>query len=240
MADSRATTVRSDRPAYRPGLRGPARRWTAARPLDDLAVPGRRAAGAFSLRARTAHPTGVEARARSSGELEGGEALLFSSGMGAATAVVLDARSARATHRARRRTRTTAPACSSASSSAGGSGTSLFDQTGPPPAGADLVWVEAPVEPAPDDARLRGRGGAPRAGRLRRDRRDAGSPPPARAGLRPRPALARRSTSPATTTCCSARWSCEAAEHADRLRELRTRTGIVAAPDAAWLLAARA
>ena len=29
---------------------------------------------------------------------------------------------------------------------------------------------------------------------------------------------------------------CKRAEHAARLRELRTRTGIVAAPDAAWLL----
>ena len=29
---------------------------------------------------------------------------------------------------------------------------------------------------------------------------------------------------------------CKSAEHAARLHELRTRTGIVAAPDAAWLL----
>ena len=38
--------------------------------------------------ARNAHPVGVEVE-RELGELEGGEALLFSSGMGAATAVVL-------------------------------------------------------------------------------------------------------------------------------------------------------
>ena len=52
------------------------------------------------------------------------------------------------------------------------------------------------VEPAADDARLRGRRRAPGARRLRRDRRDTAAPAPARARLRPRPPLARRSTSP--------------------------------------------
>ena len=96
--------------------------------------------------ARNAHPVGVEAE-RQLGRARGrrGAALLVRDGRD-------DGGRARAApagrdDRARRATRTTGRACCSTSSSAGGSRHVLFDQTGPPPAGADLVWIEAPSNP---------------------------------------------------------------------------------------------
>ena len=95
--------------------------------------------------ARNAHPVGVEAE-RQLGELDGGEALLFSSGMGATTALVLGLLSPGST-------------VALAQDAYYGTGVLLtelerwglrhvlYDQTGPPPAGADLVWIEAPSNP---------------------------------------------------------------------------------------------
>jgi cystathionine gamma-synthase len=102
-------------------------------------VPGR-----FSY-ARADHPTGVEAEA-ALGALDGGHALLYPSGMGAVTTVVLTmlrpggtvalAQGAYYGHRqlldhlAAWEVRVVE-----------------FDQTGPPPPGADLVLLEAPANP---------------------------------------------------------------------------------------------
>jgi len=95
---------------------------------------------------REAHPTGAEAE-RKLGELEGGRALLFSSGMAAATSILLALMQ---------------PGQTVALAEGGyfgmeilmrdvlgpwGLKTLLFDQTGPPPDEADLVWVEAPSNP---------------------------------------------------------------------------------------------
>jgi cystathionine gamma-synthase len=94
---------------------------------------------------RYAHPTGVAAE-RALGELEGGEALLFPSGSGAITALVLALME---------------PGQTIALAKGGYYGTALlfealerwgirsveFDQTGAPPDGADLVWLEAPSNP---------------------------------------------------------------------------------------------
>ncbi len=94
---------------------------------------------------RYAHPTGVAAE-RALGELEGGEALLFPSGSGAITALVLALLE---------------PGQTIALAEGGYYGTALlfaelerwgvrhleFDQTGPPPDGVDLVWLEAPSNP---------------------------------------------------------------------------------------------
>jgi cystathionine gamma-synthase len=91
------------------------------------------------------HPTGVEAE-KALGALDGGQALLFSSGAAAVTAAVLGLLEAGKTV---------------AVAEGGYFGTSVlfrrlerwglgcveFDQTGPPPEGADLVWVEAPSNP---------------------------------------------------------------------------------------------
>jgi cystathionine gamma-synthase len=103
--------------------------------------------GEFSY-SREAHPTGVEAE-RELAELEGapeGQALLFASGMAAATALVLALLE---------------PGQTVALAAGGYYGTGVmmrdlarwgvryveFDQTGPPPAGVDLVWLEAPANP---------------------------------------------------------------------------------------------
>lgn len=108
------------------------------RPYDERGEPG-----PFYY-ARYAHPTGAAAEARL-GALEGGDALLYSSGMGAETAVLLTfAR----------------PGATVALAEGAYWGTSglmrdlarwglelvEFDQTKPPPP-ADIVWVEAPANP---------------------------------------------------------------------------------------------
>jgi cystathionine gamma-synthase len=94
---------------------------------------------------RYAHPTVTEAEARL-GELDGGSAVLFPSGTGAATALALSLLQ---------------PGDTIALAEGCYFGTGLafqalagwglryveFDQTGPPPDGAQLVWVEAPSNP---------------------------------------------------------------------------------------------
>src|SRR5438067_3347165 len=91
------------------------------------------------------HPAGVEAE-RALGGLEGGEALLFASGTAASTAAVLAL---------------LAPGKTIALAEGCYYGTSVlfrdlepwgvrfveFDQTGPPPEEADLIWLEAPSNP---------------------------------------------------------------------------------------------
>src|SRR5712691_10793586 len=94
---------------------------------------------------RYGHPVGAEAE-RQLGELDGGHALLFASGSGAATALVLTFLSSGAT-------------IALAEGAYFGTGVLFrelerwglqvveFDQTGTPPDGVDLVWVEAPSNP---------------------------------------------------------------------------------------------
>jgi cystathionine gamma-synthase len=108
-------------------------------PYDERGEPGR------FFYSRYAHPTGAAAEERL-GALEDGDALLYSSGMGAATTIILAfAR----------------PGARIALAEGSYYGTSLlirdltrwgielveYDQTGTPPA-ADIVWVEAPANPA--------------------------------------------------------------------------------------------
>jgi cystathionine gamma-synthase len=188
--------------------------------------------GAFSY-SRFSSPTLAEAERRL-GELDGGEAVLFASGTAAGTAVVLALLEPG-------RTVALAEGCYY------GTGVMLdelsrwgvrrveFDQRGVPPAGADLVWVEAPSNPfltMPDfDA----------------------------AATHPAPVLCDSTAStplnlrPLEVGCDFALHSatkflaghddalvgavvCRDTDAAKRLREFRTRTGSVAAPDVAWLL----
>ncbi len=100
--------------------------------------------GVFSY-ARFSSPTVAEAE-RALGELDGGEALLFASGAAASAAVVLALLS---------------PGQTVALAEGAYYGTGVlfaelerwgvrhveFDQTGPPPVEADLVWIEAPSNP---------------------------------------------------------------------------------------------
>ena len=100
--------------------------------------------GAFTY-ARFSSPTIAEAERRL-GALDGGQALLFSSGAAACTSVVLSLLSPG-------KTVALAQGCYY------GTGVMLeelarwgvrsveFDQTGPPPEGVDLVWLEAPTNP---------------------------------------------------------------------------------------------
>jgi cystathionine gamma-synthase len=107
-------------------------------PYDEHGEPGE------FFYSRYAHPTGAAAEARL-GELEGGDALLYASGMGAVTAILLTfAR----------------PGTTVALAQGAYFGTSVliadlepwgvmlveYDQTGPPPE-ADIVWVESPANP---------------------------------------------------------------------------------------------
>ena len=187
--------------------------------------------------ARNAHPVGVEAE-RQLGELDGGEALLFRRGWARrprscwrcsrpGSTIALAQRRVlrdwRPPHRAR---------------ALGRSEHVLFDQTGHRlPACRACVWIEAPSNPLHDDARLRGRRSSPRPRRLRRDRGDADPP-------RARSSTAAISSSTRATKYLAGhhdvllgRGRVRSAEaRRARLHELRTRTGIVAAPDAAWLL----
>jgi cystathionine gamma-synthase len=94
---------------------------------------------------RYAHPTGVAAE-QALGELDGGLALLFPSGAGATTALALSllqpgstvALAAGAYYGTGRLLASLEP---------WGVNVVEFDQTGPPPDGADLVWLEAPSNP---------------------------------------------------------------------------------------------
>ncbi len=151
---------------------------------------------------RYAHPNGAEAEARL-GEREGGQALLFASGMAAETAVVLTfAR----------------PGSLIALAKGAYFGTSVlfgslaewglrfveYDQTGPPPAEADIVWVESPANPVltvPDWDAVRAHDGLDR---VRLDGRDAGLPPRARRRAQMSSSTRRRSSSPEATMLSAA------------------------------------
>ena len=108
-------------------------------PYDERGEPG------DFFYARYGHPTVAEAEARL-GELDGGAAVLFPSGTGAATSLALA---------------TLRPGETIALAEGAYFGTSRlfetlslwdlrhveFDQTGSPPVGAQLVWLEAPSNP---------------------------------------------------------------------------------------------
>ncbi len=183
--------------------------------------------------ARSAHPTGTEAE-RVLGELEGGTALLFASGTAASTAVAL------ALLEPGQTVALAEDAYYGTSATFGelerwGLRHVLFDQSGPPPPDADLVWVEAPSNPL-----------------LTMPNFDA-------AAAHPAPALCDATAAtpihlrPLEHGCDLVLHSatkylaghhdvlagavvCRRSDDAVRLRDFRTRTGSVASPDAAWLL----
>jgi cystathionine gamma-synthase len=183
--------------------------------------------------ARFSGPT-IAAAEQRLGELDGGEALLFASGAAACTAVLLALLE---------------PGRTVALAEGAYYGTGvlleelgrwgvehvLFDQTAPPPDGADLVWLEAPSNPfltMPDF--------------------DAAAAHPARV-VCDSTAATPMHVRPLERGCDIALHSatkflaghddalvgaivCRDAATAVRIRELRSHTGAVAAPDVAWLL----
>jgi cystathionine gamma-synthase len=182
---------------------------------------------------REGHPSGAEAE-RALGELEGGHALLFPSGAGATTALLLTLLE---------------PGKSIAVADDAYYGTAVlirtlerwgirlveFDQTRPPPEGADLVWVEAPSNPLlsmPDFAAAYAHPASTVV--------DSTASTPIY--LRPLEEGADFVLHSATKylgghhDILLGAVVCKERDSYERLLELRSRTGIVAAPDAAWLL----
>ena len=186
---------------------------------------------------RYSHPTGVAAE-RALGELDGGRALLFPSGAGATTAVVLALLE---------------PGQTIAVADDAYYGTSVllrelgrwgvrfveFDQTGLPPDGVALVWAEAPSNPLlsfPDLGAVAAAAHAAGARFLV----DATAATPAL--LRPLEHGADLVLHSATkylgghSDVLLGAVVCRSEEDAERLLAFRGRSGIVAAPDPAWLL----
>ena len=183
--------------------------------------------------ARYDHPTAAEAE-RELGALDGGTALLFPSGAGATTALVLAL---------------LRPGQTVAIAQDAYYGTSVlfrelerwglrfveFDQTGAPPAEADLVWVEAPSNPLLTMPDLEAAVAHPAPVVV-----DATAATPVH--LRPLEHGADLVLHSATKYLAGHHDALLGAvvarrdEDTARLREFRGRTGIVAGPDAAWLL----
>jgi cystathionine gamma-synthase len=182
---------------------------------------------------RYAHPTGVEAE-RELGRLDGGHALLFPSGAGATTAFVLAF---------------LAPGDTLALAEGAYFGTGVtfkelerwglrvveFDQTGPPPEGVDLIWLEAPSNPFLTMPDLEAAVAHPA-----RVLVDATAATPVH--LRPLEQGADFVLHSATKYLAGHDDAqlgvvvCKREQDAARLHELRTRTGIIAAPDPCYLL----
>ncbi len=183
--------------------------------------------------ARFSSPTVDEAE-RALGDLDGGEALLFASGSAAIASLVLGVLS---------------PGKTVALAEGAYYGTGVlfrelgrwnlhhveFDQHGAPPDDADLVWLEAPSNPfltMPDFAAARAPG-APVAC-------DATAATPLQ--LRPLEHGCDFVVHSATKflaghdDALAGAVVCRRPEDAERLREFRSRTGPVAAPDVAWLV----
>jgi len=183
--------------------------------------------------ARYGSPTVAEAEARL-GALEGGTALLFPSGTGAVTALVLSQLE---------------PADTIALAEGAYFGTAVtlrtlarwglrhveFDQTGPPPDGVALVWLEAPSNPFLTMPDIRAAAAHPAPVVV-----DSTVATPVQ--LRPLEHGADFVLHSATKylgghdDALLGAVVCRDPDTAEALREFRGRTGIVAAPDPAWLL----
>jgi cystathionine gamma-synthase len=182
---------------------------------------------------RYGNPTEAAAEA-ALGELEGGEALLFASGTGAATAVVLAF---------------LAPGSTIALAEGAYYGTSVlfrslepwglrlveFDQRGAPPEGVDLVWLEAPSNPFLTMPDLEA--AAAHAAPVLVD--STASTPvylqPLRRGADYVLHAATKYLAGHHDALLGA-VVCRDADAAGRLRETRGRTGINASPETAWLM----
>jgi cystathionine gamma-synthase len=182
---------------------------------------------------RYGHPAGVEAEA-ALGALEGGHALLFPSGSAATTSLVLTLLEPGKT-------------VALADGAYYGTGVLMrvlaqwglrvveFDQTGAPPEGADLVWIEAPSNPLLTMPDFEAAAAHPAPVVC-----DATAATPVY--LRPLERGADFVLHSATKflgghhDVLLGAAVCKRESDYERLKEFRTRSGIVAAPDVAWLL----
>ena len=203
-------------------------------PLDRSTIwPYRDAEPGEFFYQRYGSPT-VAAAEASLGELEGGHALLFPSGAGATTALVLSLLEAG------RRVAVAQDAYYGTIGTLAALGRwglehILFDQTGPPPDGVDLVWVESPSNPLLTLPDLDAAVAHPAPVVV-----DATASTPVY--LKPLERGADFSLHSATKflgghhDVLLGAVVCRREEEAEQLRTLRGRLGIVAAPDPAWLL----
>jgi cystathionine gamma-synthase len=203
-------------------------------PLDRSTIwPYRDAEPGEFFYQRYGSPT-VAAAEAALGELEGGHALLFPSGAGATTALVLTVLAAG------RRVAIAQDAYYGTIGTLDALGRwglehVLFDQTGPPPDGTDLVWVESPSNPLLTLPDLEAAVAHPAPVVV-----DATASTPVY--LKPLERGADFSLHSATKflgghhDVLLGAVVCRREEDAERLRALRGRLGVVAAPDPAWLL----
>ena len=196
-------------------------------PYDERGEPGE------FYYSRYGNPTVAEAERRL-GELDGGTALLYPSGSGATTALALALLKPGDT-------------IALAAGCYFGTGVTFqtlerwglryveFDQTGPPPADVQLVWLEAPSNPFLTMPDLEAAAAHPAPVVV-----DSTAATPVH--LRPLEHGADFALHSATKYLAGhddvllGAVVCRAQEAADELRAFRTRTGIVAAADPAWLL----
>jgi cystathionine gamma-synthase len=196
-------------------------------PYDERGEPGE-----FYYQ-RYGHPAGAAVE-RALGELDGGHALVFPSGAGATTALVLALLEPGATialadgayFGTGRLFETVAP---------WGLKAVEFDQTGPPPDDVQLVWLEAPSNPFLTMPDIEAAAAHPAPVVV-----DATAATPIH--LRPLEQGADFVLHSATKylgghdDVLLGAVVCKREDDATRLRDFRTRTGIVAAPDPCWLL----
>jgi cystathionine gamma-synthase len=182
---------------------------------------------------RYAHPAGAEAE-RALGELEGGHALLFPSGSGATTALLLTFLETGRTVAIAKDAYYGTPTLMSALER-WGLRMVEFDQTGPPPEGVDLVWLESPSNPLLTLPDLEAAAAHPAPVVV-----DSTASTPVY--LRPLEQGADFVLHSATKflgghhDVLLGAVVCKSKDDYERLLQFRSRSGIVAAPDAAWLL----
>jgi cystathionine gamma-synthase len=206
----------------------------AVEPLDRSTIwPYREGEPGELYYQRYAHPNGLAAE-RALGGLEGGEALLFPSGAGATTALVLGLLEPGQTI-ALAQGSYYGTASLFSSLERWGVRFLEFDQTGAPPAEADLIWLEAPSNPFLTMPDFEAAAAHPAQVVV-----DSTAATPVY--LRPLERGADFALHSATKflgghhDVLLGAIACRSTEDAARLREFRGRTGIVAAPDPCWLL----
>lgn len=183
--------------------------------------------------ARHSSPTIAEAERRL-GALDGGHALVFASGTAACTSIVLGLL-APGTLVALAEGIYYGTGVMLAELARWGIETVEFDQTGPPPADADLVWLESPSNPflTMPDFEAAGRHPA-----LVVCDSTAATPLHVRPLERGCDLVVHSATKylAGHDDALLGAVVCKSEEHRARLHEYRTRTGPIAAPDTAWLL----
>ncbi len=187
---------------------------------------------------RQGSPT-VEEAERVLGELEGGPALLFPSGMGAVTSVLLGLLAPGARVAFPHDAYYGVAVLLESELARWGLELVSFDQTGPAPAGVDVVWLETPSNPLLSFPDLDAQVAAARAAGARVIVDATAATPlllrPLEHGAGVVVHSASKYLSGHADVLLGAAAFRDSADR-DRVYEFRTRAGVVAAPDPAWLL----